>query len=95
MKCKVEIPFHLIATNTDHKPGDIIEVSEEQLAKIRAVNVNMVSVLGDVVEQEVPEQPKVEQEEVEQEVPEQEQPEETEPEQVEPKKPKAKRTKKQ
>lgn len=41
-------PFHLIATNTDHKPGDIIEVSDEQLAKIKAVNVNMVEVLGDV-----------------------------------------------
>lgn len=43
----VLIPFHLIATNTDHKPGDVIEVSEEQLAKINAVNVNMVEVLGE------------------------------------------------
>lgn len=54
MKCKVEIPFHLIATNTDHVPGDVIEVSEEQLAKIRAVNVNMVSVLDDGEQAEKP-----------------------------------------
>lgn len=47
MRVKVEIPFHLIATDTDHVPGDVIEVSEEQLAKIRAVNVNMVSVMVD------------------------------------------------
>ena len=51
-RIEVLIPFHLIATNTDHVPGDIIEVSEEQLAKIRAINVNMVSVLADVVETE-------------------------------------------
>lgn len=44
-RCEVLIPFHMIATDTDHKPGDIIEVSDEQLAKIRAVNVNMVLVL--------------------------------------------------
>lgn len=49
-RVKVEIPFHLIATNTVHVPGDVIEVSEEQLARIKAVNINMVSVLGDVEE---------------------------------------------
>ena len=49
-RVKVEIPFHMIATNTVHVPGDVIEVSEEQLARIRAVNINMVSVLGDVEE---------------------------------------------
>lgn len=49
-RVKVEIPFHMIATDTDHVPGDVIEVSEEQLARIRAVNVNMVSVLADVEE---------------------------------------------
>lgn len=53
-RVEVLIPFHMAATNTDHVPGDVIEVSEEQLAKIRAVNVNMVSVLGDVEEQEQP-----------------------------------------
>lgn len=54
-RCEVLIPFHMIATNTDHVPGDIIEVSEEQLAKIQAVNVNMVLVLGEP-EQEEPAQ---------------------------------------
>lgn len=49
-RIEVLIPFHMIATNTDHNPGDIIEVSDEQLAKIRAVNINMVSVLADVTE---------------------------------------------
>ena len=52
-RVKVEIPFHMIATDTDHVPGDVIEVSEEQLARIRAVNVNMVSVLADVEEKPV------------------------------------------
>ena len=47
-RCKVLIPFHMIATNTDHVPGDIIEVSEEQLAKIQAIRKDMVSVLADV-----------------------------------------------
>ena len=56
-RVKVEIPFHMIATNTDHVPGDVIEVSEEQLARIRAVNVNMVSVLADVEEKPVQEEP--------------------------------------
>lgn len=55
-RVKVEIPFHMIATNTDHVPGDVIEVSEEQLARIRAVNVNMVSVLADVEEEPVQEE---------------------------------------
>lgn len=44
-RCEVLIPFHMIATDTDHNIGDIIEVSDEQLAAIRAVNVNMVLVL--------------------------------------------------
>lgn len=55
-RVKVEIPFHMIATDTDHVPGDVIEVSEEQLARIRAVNVNMVSVLADVEEEPVQEE---------------------------------------
>ena len=49
-RCEVLIPFHMSATNTDHVPGDIIEVSDAQLAKIRAISVNMVSVLGEVEE---------------------------------------------
>ena len=46
-RVEVLIPFHMTATNTDYVPGDVIEVSDEQLAKIQAVNVNMVMVLGD------------------------------------------------
>ena len=49
-RVKVLIPFHLKATNTDHVPGDEITVSDEQLARIRAINVNMVLVLGDAEE---------------------------------------------
>lgn len=52
-RVEVMIPFHMSATNTDHVPGDIIEVSEETLAKILAINVNMVTVLGDVEEEPV------------------------------------------
>ena len=47
-RCEVLIPFHMKATDTDHVPGDVIEVSDEQLARIREINVNMVLVLGEV-----------------------------------------------
>ncbi len=47
---KVLIPFRMSATNTDHIPNDEIKVTDEQLAKIKAINVNMVEVLGDVEE---------------------------------------------
>ena len=47
-RCEVLIPFHLIATDTIYKPGDIIEVSDAQLAKINAIDARMVKVLGDV-----------------------------------------------
>ena len=47
-RCEVLIPFHLKATDTIHVPGDIIEVSEEQLAKILDIRKDMVSVLEDV-----------------------------------------------
>ena len=46
--CKVLIPFHMIATDTIHVPGDIIEVSDEQLDKILAIRKDMVSVLAEV-----------------------------------------------
>jgi hypothetical protein len=49
-RVEVLLPFHMIATNTDHVPGDVIEVSDEQLTKIKAVNVNMVNVLGEADE---------------------------------------------
>lgn len=52
---KVEIPFHRRATDTYHNHGDEIVVSEEELARIRSVNINMVSVLGEATDQAVPE----------------------------------------
>ena len=52
---KVLIPFHLKDTDTDHVVGDEIKVTDEQLAKIRSINVNMVEVLGEAeVELEKP-----------------------------------------
>ena len=45
---KVLIPFHRKETDTDCVPNDIIEVSEQELARIRGVNVNMVLVLEEV-----------------------------------------------
>lgn len=59
-RCEVLVPFHLKATDTIYVPGDIIEVSDAQLAKINAISANMVTVLGEVKktaveqEQEVP-----------------------------------------
>ena len=47
-RCEVLIPFHMIATDTIHVPGDIIEVSDKQLAKILAIHRKMVVVLEDV-----------------------------------------------
>lgn len=64
---KVLIPFHNKDTKVDQVPGDVIEVSEERLEEIRAINVNMVLVLGDVEEvpteelkEELKEEPKEE-----------------------------------
>lgn len=50
LRTEVLIPFHRRETDTDHVPGDVIEVSESELARIRAVNVNMVLVLGEAEE---------------------------------------------
>ena len=55
LRVEVLIPFHRLETDTDQNHGDVIEVSSEELARIRAVNINMVSVLGEVTEQAVPE----------------------------------------
>lgn len=57
-RVRVLIPFHSRATNKDHSVGDIIEVTDEQLTEIRAVNVNMVLVLGDVVKKKAAMKPK-------------------------------------
>lgn len=47
IRVEVLVPFHSKATGKDHIPGDIIEVTAEQLAAIREVSVNMVLVLGE------------------------------------------------
>lgn len=54
LRARVLIPFHRLETDTDHIPGDVIEVSDVELARIRAVNVNMVLVLGEAEEPEKP-----------------------------------------
>ena len=51
---KVLIPFHSKATNTDHVVGDEIRVTDEQLAKIKNINVNMVEVVGEETEEVKP-----------------------------------------
>lgn len=47
-RAKVLIPFTDRVTGKDYIPDDIIEVSDERLTEIKAVNVNMVLVIGDV-----------------------------------------------
>ena len=52
---RVLIPFRLKDTDTDHVAGDEIKVTDEQLAKIKSINVNMVEVLEETeVELEKP-----------------------------------------
>ena len=46
IKVRVEIPFRLKDAKKDYVPNDIIEVTEETLDRIRAVNINMVSVIA-------------------------------------------------
>ena len=45
MKVRVLIPFTSKALDKDCVIGDVIEVTEQQLADIKAVNVNMVEVV--------------------------------------------------
>ena len=47
-RVKVLIPFTDRVTGKDHTTDDVIEVSDERLAEIKAVNVNMVLVIGNV-----------------------------------------------
>lgn len=51
---KVLIPFHLSALNKDCVPNDEIEVTDEQLAKIRSININMVEVIGEAKKEAKP-----------------------------------------
>ena len=50
IRTKVLLPFYSKATGKYQEPNDVIEVTEEQLAAIKAVNVNMVLVLEEVEE---------------------------------------------
>ena len=56
-RVKVLVPFHSKATGEYQVPDDVIEVTDEELAEIRAVNVNMVLVL-DESEAKAEEKPK-------------------------------------
>lgn len=47
---EVLVPFHLKATDKTYRIGDVIEVSDEQLAKIQTLGKNMVKVLAEVEE---------------------------------------------
>lgn len=47
-RVEVLIPFHRSLTDTDQIVGDVITVSDEELNRIKAVNINMVSVIGEV-----------------------------------------------
>jgi hypothetical protein len=58
LRVEVLIPFHSKATNKDCVAGDVIEVTDEQLAEIKKVNVNMVLVLGEVVKKKATTKPK-------------------------------------
>ena len=54
MKVKVLIPFIDKVTGKLCNVDDIIEVSNERLAEIRAVSINMVLVLGEAEEKPKP-----------------------------------------
>ena len=47
-KCKVLVPFILGDTGELFKEGKIIELTDDQLARVKKVSPNMVEVLGDV-----------------------------------------------
>lgn len=47
-RVEVLIPFHRKLTDTDQIVGDVITVSDEELNRIKTVNINMVSVIGEV-----------------------------------------------
>lgn len=47
-RVKVLIPFIDKYTGKDYDVDDVIEVSDERLAEIQSVNINMVLVLGEV-----------------------------------------------
>lgn len=55
--CRVTIPFTDKVTGEPYKENDEIRLSDERIAEIRAVNPNLVYVIGEEPEEEVPEEP--------------------------------------
>ena len=49
---KVHIPFTDKVTGTQYNSGDEIVLTDERLAEVKAVNVNMVSVIGEAEEEQ-------------------------------------------
>lgn len=47
-KCKVLVPFILGDTGELMKEGKTIELTDDQLARVRKISPNMVEVLGEV-----------------------------------------------
>ena len=47
-KCKVLVPFILGDTGELMKEGKVVELTDDQLARVKKVSPNMVEVLGDV-----------------------------------------------
>jgi hypothetical protein len=47
---RVLVPFHSIALDKDLVCNDEVQMTDEQLANVQKVNVNMVEVLGEVEE---------------------------------------------
>ena len=52
-KCKVLVPFILGDTGELMKEGKTIELTDDQLARVKKVSPNMVEVLGDVKKSKV------------------------------------------
>lgn len=52
-KCKVLVPFILGDTGELMKEGKTIELTDEQLARVKKVSPNMVEMLGDVKKSKV------------------------------------------
>lgn len=49
-RVRCEIPFHMNATDKDYVPGDTLEVDDNTISRMYAVNANLVTVLGEVEE---------------------------------------------
>lgn len=52
-KCKVLVPFILGDTGELMKEGKTIELTDDQVARVKKVSPNMVEVLGDVKKSKV------------------------------------------